>query len=243
MFKGPIDSAPRGRKKISVASARARKILPASRVRVLIVEDFPLIAYALRTLIGGQKDLETCGEAKDATEGLRMVNGLKPDVALVDITLSRGQGLELVRQIRKRSPNTRILVLCVHDDCLFADRALRAGAMGYINEQESVDDVLKAIREVHSGRIYLNPKMTQYFMRRTFGAGDDSPRAIESLSTREIAVFEMIGKGMTTREIAEKLHLSVKTVETYREKIKFKLKLKNGPSLIRHATQWLMESS
>lgn len=241
--KGPAELMPRARKTPAGASTRAKKAPPAAKARILIIEDFPLVAYALCTLIASQQELESCGEAKDATEGLRMVKAQKPHLVIVDISLSRGQGLELVRQIQKRSPQTKVLVLSVHDDWLFADRALRAGAMGYINKQESVDDILRAIREVNAGRIYLNPKMTQHFMRRTFAVGADAPKAIENLSTRELAVFEMIGKGMTTREIAEKLHLSVKTIETYREKIKFKLKLRNGPSLIRQATQWMLENS
>ena len=226
----------------SAASARKKAALP-SRPRVLIIEDFPLITYALCNLISAEQRLESCGDARDATDGLPLVKAEKPDLAIVDISPSRGQGLELVRQIHKRSPHTKVLVLSVQDDWLFADRALRAGAVGYINKQETVDDVRRAIREVLAGRIYLNPKMTQHFMRRTFTTGPDAPKPIESLSTRELTVFEMVGKGLTTREVAQKLHLSVKTIETYREKIKAKLKLKNGPTLIRHATQWVLENS
>jgi DNA-binding NarL/FixJ family response regulator len=213
-------------------------------VRVLIVDDHPIVREGYARLISAQPDLDVCGEASDSTEALQLVDSQLPDVVIVDITLRSGTGIELCKQIRDRSPHVRLLVCSIHDESLYADRALRAGAMGYISKEQPASEVLEAIRRVASGRIALSPRMTERLLSRAVGAEqpvEQSP--IDRLSDRELEVFELIGQGQTTHQIANKLHLSPKTVESYRENLKKKLELKSGTELTRHAVQWVLEKS
>ncbi len=210
--------------------------------RILIVDDHPLVRRGLADLIAGEPDLEVCGEAADAAEALQKVAATQPHLVVVDISLRSGHGLELIEEIKARFGHVKMLVSSVHDETLFAERALRAGAMGYVNKQEATETVIRAIHQVFRGEIYLSGNMANRLLRTVVGGeplGDDP---IKGLSNRELEVFEMIGRGLTTRQIAEKLHLSPKTIETHREKIKSKLSLASGTELSHRAMQWVMES-
>jgi DNA-binding NarL/FixJ family response regulator len=210
--------------------------------KVLIVDDHPIVRRGLAELLSLEPDLEVCGEAADADEALALAESASPDAAVIDISLKSGQSLELIGQIKAKNKNICILVSSMHDEMLFAERALRAGALGYLPKHESTEKLLEALRAVIRGEIYLSPRMTNRLMHVLAGQpGDSDP--VKTLSNREMEVFEMIGQGMTTQNIARKLGLSPKTVETHREKIKGKLNLKNSAELNRRAVQWVLENS
>lgn len=214
-----------------------------SPARILIVDDHPVVRRGLAQVIADESDLLYCGEAADAGEALRQIDATSPDLVVVDISLRSGHGIELIKQIKARESRVKMIVWSMHDDSLYAERALRAGAMGYINKQESIDHVVDAIRQVLKGKVYLSTHMTDHMLRRVVNvneAPDQLP--VDRLSDRELEVFELIGQGQTTRNIATKLHLSIKTIETYRENIKAKLNLENGSELSRHAVQWVLEN-
>lgn len=212
--------------------------------RILVVDDHPVVRKGLLALINEEADLQVCGEAEDAVEALRQVDALQPDLVIIDISLKKGHGIELVKQIKARNQQVRMLVSSMHDESVFAERALRAGAQGYIGKQEVPEKIIDAIRQVLQGKIYLSPTMTERILHRAAHPDEVVGRSpSECLSDRELAVFELIGQGFTTRVIAEKLHISIKTVETYREHIKTKLNLANTAELSRHAVQWVLENS
>jgi DNA-binding NarL/FixJ family response regulator len=214
-----------------------KSAFPSRCARVLIVDDHPVVRRGLAALISEVPDLEVCGEAADAVEALRLVDAEKPDVAVIDISLKDGHGIDLIEQIRCRNPNVRMLVSSMHEETLYAERVLRAGAMGYVNKQETIDRLVEAIRQVLRGEIYLSSQMTERMLHRMVHGNPPEHDPIETLSNRELEVFELIGQGLTTRKIAALLHLSPKTVETYRENIKTKLNLANATELTRHAVQ------
>lgn len=210
---------------------------------MLIVDDHALVRLGLAQLISLEPDLEVCGDASGAGEALRKVDALRPDLVILDISLQEGSGIELTKSLKVRYPGVKVLVASMHDESLFAERALRAGALGYINKQEATDKVVEAIRQVLDGQIYLSPDMTNHLLQR-LGNRRDSPLerpSLETLSDREWQIFELIGRGLPTRRIAEQLDLSIKTIETHREHIKEKLNLANGAELMRHAVQWVLE--
>ncbi len=218
-------------------------IQPASSaVAVLIVDDHPIVRRGLREIIEAEADLRVCGEAGDISEALRQVDTLKPDLAIIDISMKSGSGLELIKQIKSRKMNTKMLVSSMYDESLYAERALHAGAMGYINKEEAIKNIVSAIRQVLRGKIYLSEAMTSHMLQRARGGEQVGGSPVDVLSDRELEVFEMIGRGMTTRQIADRLFLSVKTIETHREGIKAKMHLKNSTELTRHAMQWVMEN-
>jgi DNA-binding NarL/FixJ family response regulator len=216
----------------------------ARRSRVLIIDDHPAVREALAIRIARQPDLEVCGEAADMSEALRMVEELKPDVAVVDITLKTGNGLDLIKRIKDRDEAVRMLVWSMHSESLYAERALRAGALGYINKDQATEQIVEAIRRVLAGQIWLSASMSQRMLRRAVGTGPESlPRSpLDALADRELEVFRLIGEGVKTAEIAERLYLSVKTVETYRDRIRQKLDLADGTKLAHFATQWVLEN-
>ncbi|MBB02600.1 MAG: DNA-binding response regulator [Planctomyces sp.] len=216
---------------------------PATKtVRILLVDDHPVVRQGLRMMIEREGDMQVCGEANGMAEAMKSYFENKPEVVVVDISLHNGSGIELVKELIAHEENLKILVCSMHDESLFADRALHAGAKGYINKEEAMDKLIDAIRRVAAGRVYLSDQMTDRLLCRQVGAGDERPKsALETLSDRELEVFEQIGHGVTTRQIAEKLHLSPKTVETYRENIKHKLNLANATELTQHAVQWVLE--
>ncbi|MDA1049200.1 MAG: response regulator transcription factor [Planctomycetota bacterium] len=214
-------------------------------IRILIVDDHALVRLGLAQLISDEPDMEVCGDASDADEALAKVKELQPHLVILDISLQRGNGIELTKCLKARHPNVKVLISSMHDESLFAERALRAGALGYINKQEATDKVIGAIRQVLDGQIYLSSEMTNHLLHRLGNHRDEllERPSLESLSDREWEVFELIGRGLATRQIAKQLHLSIKTIETHREHIKEKLALTSGAELTRHAIQWVLEDS
>jgi DNA-binding NarL/FixJ family response regulator len=210
--------------------------------RILIVDDHPIVRHGLSELITQEPDLEVCGEAGDPAEAMRQVRETMPDVVIIDLSLKSGHGIELIEQIRAQYPSIRMLVSSVHDESLFAERVLRAGAAGYVNKQEATEKVIEAIRHVLEGEIYLSTHTSNRLLRSVVSGEPSGQNPIQSLSNRELEVFEMIGQGLATKQIAARLKLSPKTVETHREKIKKKLNLTNSTELSRHAVQWVLEN-
>ena len=213
----------------------------SKKYRVLLVDDHPLVRRGLAEVIAREPDLETCGEAADVAEAVREVERAKPDVVVVDLTLKSGHGIELIERLKGLDPNVKILVSSMHDEMLFAERVLRAGAMGYISKQEPPETLVQAIRQVLRGELCLSPRMTSRILHRAVGGSLTSEDPVHGLSNRELEVYEMIGQGLTIQQVAMRLHLSPKTVETHREKIKQKLNLKNSSELNRRAVQWVLE--
>src|SRR5580704_12441856 len=205
---------------------------PAKRT-VFIVDDHPIIRQGLALLINREPDLTVCGDAEEAGSALRRIEEIKPDLVVVDISLNGPDGLDLLKNIRARYAHLPVLILSMLDESLYAERALRAGASGYIMKQEATERVLVAIRRILGGEIYLSDRMANQMLHRFVGgvqAPADSPEA--GLTDRELEVFRLIGAGHGTRQIAEELHISVKTVESYQAHIKDKLSLKNARELV-----------
>jgi DNA-binding NarL/FixJ family response regulator len=206
--------------------------------QILIVDDHPILREGLAQLIDQQKDLSICGQFEDAGKAFEAVGTLKPDLALVDISLKGSSGIELLKNIKVNYPKMLVLVLSMHDESLYAERVLRAGAAGYIMKQEATEKVLEAIRKVLLGEIYLSEKMSTKLMHQLVGGRTPVTGSLmERLSDRELEVFGLIGQGRGTRQIAEQLHLSVKTIESHRAHIKEKLNLKNATELVHRAIQ------
>jgi DNA-binding NarL/FixJ family response regulator len=209
------------------------------RPTVLIVDDHPLVREGLAARISAQHDMAVCGEAADVEEALELLHKTNPTLMIVDLALKNGHGLDLIARVKKRGDGTLMLVVSAYEDSLFAERALRAGAHGYINKQEAQENILLAIRTVLRGTRYLSPEMTAWLVDRAID-GTDTRRGIVSLSNRELEVFELIGQGKSTRAIAGQLGLSVHTIETHREKIRAKLGLVDGAALARRAAEWVL---
>jgi DNA-binding NarL/FixJ family response regulator len=209
--------------------------------RVLIVDDHPAVREALSIRISTQTGLNVCGEAADVPQALRLVEATDPDVAVVDVALKTGDGIDLIRRIRTRNQRVRMLVWSMYSENLYAERALRAGAMGYINKDQATTTIIEAIRQVLGGKVFLSAAMTEKLLRRSVGQ-DPSRLPIDTLSDRELEVFRLIGQGVKTHDIATRLHLSTKTVETYRDRIRGKMDLSDGEELSRTAFQWMIEN-
>ena len=210
--------------------------------KVLIVDDHPIVREGIARLIRqkARSSLVVCGGVDSASDAMEGIEKLKPDVVIVDIFLRGSDGIQLIKRIRPRYPDLPILVLSMHDESLYAERALKAGADGYIMKQESSELIIAALQKVLSGKIYASDNiMTRIVRTTTRGRADISGLSIDTLSDRELEVFQMLGHGRTTRQIADGLHISIKTVETYRERIKLKLDLNNSNELILHAAQWV----
>ena len=217
-----------------------RSGVKAKRATVFIVDDHSIVRRGLKQLIGQEADLVVCGQAEDAQTALEAMKKLVPDVALVDLSLDGDSGLELIKDIKVRYPKVAVLVLSMHDETFYAERVLRAGAMGYIMKRQVAGQILAAIRRVLSGEIYLSDPMAAKILRKVAGGKAEAVGSpIERLSDRELEVFQLIGIGLGTRHIAERISRSVKTVETYREHIKLKLDLKDSTELTQTAIQWL----
>jgi DNA-binding NarL/FixJ family response regulator len=215
---------------------------PATRkFKVLVVDDHPIVRHGLGELIARQPDLEFGGEATEIAEALREVEVNRPDAAIVDISLGGESGIELIEQLKTLYPEVKVLVSSMHDEKTYAGRALRAGAYGYINKRESIRKVIDALRQILQGEIYLSPEMAKLLVHRAAHGSsiDDDPANV--LTNRELEIFELIGRGVTTQQIAGKLLLSPRTVETHRKNIKKKLNLANGAQLSRAAFQWIHE--
>ncbi len=212
---------------------------PAS---VLVVDDHPLVREGLVARIGAQSDMRVCGEAADADEALRLMRLVHPAIAVVDLALRSGSGLDLIKRVTESGSGPKMLVVSAYDEALFAERALRAGAQGYINKQELQGSIIEAIRMVLRGELYLSAAMSQRLAHQALG-GRPQRHGIDALTDREMQVFSLIGRGHPTRAIAEQLHLSVHTIETHREKIRSKLELRTGAELVRHAVLWVLENT
>jgi DNA-binding NarL/FixJ family response regulator len=216
----------------------------SGKTKVLLIDDHAILRQGLAQLINQEPDMMVCGEAEEAPKGFDAVGQLKPDVAVVDISLKGGNGLELIKNIKASHPSLPVLVLSMHDESLYAERALRAGSLGYIMKEEAAETVLVAIRKVLRGEVVLSEKMQARLLHQLVnGRIKQGGSPIDALSDRELEVFRMIGEGRSTRQIAEELHLSVRTVEAYREYIKEKLNLKNATELVQHAFQWVHAGS
>jgi DNA-binding NarL/FixJ family response regulator len=214
------------------------------KARVLLIDDHAILRQGLAQLINQETDMTVCGEAEEAPKGFESVGALKPDVAVVDISLKGGNGLELIKNIKASHPDLPILVLSMHDESLYAERALRAGSLGYVMKEEAAGTVLIAIRKVLKGEVVLSDKMQARLLHQLVnGRMKPGGSPIDTLSDRELEVFRMIGEGRSTRQIAEELHLSVRTVEAYREYIKEKLNLRNATELVQQAFQWVHNGS
>jgi len=204
-----------------------------------VVDDHPLLRQGLALLIYQQQDLEVCGEAEEAQAAMQAIAQRRPDILIVDISLSGPDGLDLLKNVRASYPDLPVLILSMHDEAIYAERALRARANGYIMKQEATEKVLVAVRRILNGEVYLSERMANKMLQQYMGgarAAIDS--RISALSDRELEVFRLIGEGRGTRAIAEEMHLSIKTVETYQAHIKEKLSLRSGRELIQHAIQW-----
>ena len=211
------------------------------RHRILLVDDHPLVRRGFADVITDEPSLELCAEASNAQEAMKLVREQKPDLTIVDLGLPDQSGVELIKRIKSAKLKCKILVSSIQDESLFAERCLRAGASGYVNKAESPETVLEAIFYVLNGEVYLSPAMTRRLIRGVAGKGSASGSLVDSLTDRELEVFDLMGRGLTTREVAERLNLSIKTVETHRDKIKTKLKIKSTAVLTRHAVQWVLE--
>jgi DNA-binding NarL/FixJ family response regulator len=211
----------------------------ARKKTVFLVDDHPIVRQGLTLLINQESDLTVCGEAEEMHSALSAILAIKPDILIVDISLNGPDGLELLKNIRINCPRLPVLILSMHDESIYAERALRAGANGYIMKQEATEKVLVALRRILSGEIYVSDKiansMLQHYVR---GANPSEHSAISDLTDRELEVFRLIGEGHGTRQIAETLHLSIKTVESYQAHIKEKLCLRSARELVQHAVEW-----
>jgi len=214
--------------------------MTASRYRVLIVDDHPVVRRGLRNLFDEQWDFTVCGEAADVTQALTAATQLQPDFILVDLSLPGANGLKLITEIQKHQPDLPMLVLSMWDEILYAERAILAGAGGYIMKGRPDEEILKAARQVLSGRIYLSSTVEAHLETRLPGHGEeDNP--VERLTDREMAVFRLIGQGYMPRHIARELQLSPSTIEIYRTHLKEKLNLKSATQLTRYAVQWFKD--
>jgi DNA-binding NarL/FixJ family response regulator len=219
--------------------SQKRKPAATQRKTIFIVDDHPMMREGLAQLISQEKDLVVCGEADDAAAALEQIEKLKPNLALVDITLRSSNGLELIKDLAIRAPQTATLVISMHDESLYAERVLRAGGRGYVMKQEGGKKLMEAIRHVLSGKTYVSEKIAAKIFDVFAGRPTEESSPVERLTDREFEVFRLIGGGFSTKQIAEKLHVSAKTVEVHRVNIKQKLNIATAPELMRFAVRWV----
>ena len=220
-----------------------RKTAKTERKKIFIVDDHPMMREGLAQLITEEDDLMVCGEADDAPQALEQIEKLKPDLAIVDITLRSTSGLELIKDLVIRAPQTAVLVISMHDESLYAERVLRAGGRGYVMKQEGGKKLMEAIRHVLSGKTYVSEKISAKIFDLFAGRPTESSSPEERLTDREFEVFRLIGQGLSTKEIADKLRVSAKTVEVHRVNIKQKLNIGTAAELIRFAVRWMESQS
>lgn len=207
----------------------------------MIVDDHPMVRRGFRDVIEDESTLTLCGEAANVVEAMTIAREQRPDLMIVDLGLPDHSGIELIKRVEASRLRTRILVSSIQDESLFAERCLRAGAMGYVNKAEPPEKVLEAIFRVLEGEVYLSAEMTRRLLKGVAGKADSQRSSIDRLTDRELEVFDLLGRGLTAREIAERMKLSIKTVETHRDKIKTKLEIQSTAILTRHAVQWVLE--
>lgn len=212
------------------------------RAKVMIVDDHPLVREGLIARISTLPEVTVCGEASSVESALRLLETTRPDLIIVDLALKDGHGLDLIKRVKQSSCATKILVLTAYDEALFAERALRAGAQGYVHKQEVQDTLIAAIRKILGGEHYLSPQMAERLISQAVGA-KGAAQTVADLSDRELQIFELIGRGNSTRDIAAKLNLSVHTIETHRERIRAKLHLASGIALTQRAIRWVIEKT
>jgi DNA-binding NarL/FixJ family response regulator len=210
----------------------------SEKFQIVLVEDHPIFREQLRHLINKEPDMCVCGEADNSRDALELLQSIPADVVIVDLTLKGPGGLELLKDLKARQINVAVLVLSMHDELLYAERVLRAGARGYITKNETSNEVMAAIRKVLNGNVYLGSEIASRVLER-FSVGPKIEKGVALLTDRELEIFEMIGRGRTTREISSSLHLGVSTVDTYRARIKTKLHLENASQLVHEAIRWL----
>ncbi|NLW87912.1 MAG: response regulator transcription factor [Planctomycetes bacterium] len=211
----------------------------AAKVRVFLVDDHPVVRQGIAMLIDQEIDMCVCGEADNADDALAMINQLKPDLAIVDLSLKDSSGLELIRDLQIRDPRVVVLVLSMHDEAFYAERVMRAGARGYMTKDEGTEKVIEGIRLLLDGQVYVSDRVAAKMIGKLIGGRASNWTKVGCLTERELEVFELIGSGLGTREIAGKLHVSVKTIESHREHIKEKLGLATATELLKNAVQWM----
>jgi len=214
----------------------------ASLVRIVIVDDHPMVRERLAEVINREADMTVCGEAEDRASALELIGREAPSLAIVDLTLRRSNGLDLIKDLRVMYPEVRILVVSMQEENLYAERVIRAGAHGYITKQEATRKILDAIRQVLDGKVFLSEAFSSELLSRMVGKPKSTPASsLELLTDRELQVFDLVGQGFGTRQIAEQLGVDVKTIETYRARIKEKLELKDASELLRKAIAWKLD--
>src|SRR5580700_3703776 len=220
-------------------ASKAQIAPQAKKFRVLLIDDHPIVRQGLALLIDREADLSVCGEAEGARSAFHAIATLRPDIVLLDISLSGPDGLDVLKEIRMKTGSLPVLILSMHDESIYAERAMRAGANGYIMKQEATEKVLVAIRRILQGGVYLSDRLTNTMLQQ-FVHGTWAPKTspLVTLTDRELEVFRLIGEGHGTRQIADELHLSVKTIESYQAHIKEKLVLRNARELVQHAIEW-----
>jgi DNA-binding NarL/FixJ family response regulator len=224
--------------RMTTSSISQDESLPRKKT-VFVVDDHPLLRQGLAMMINREPDLMVCGEAEEASAAIKAIAIKKPDIVIADISLSGPDGLDLLKNLRTMYPELPVLILSMHDESIYAERALRARAHGYIMKQEATEKVLVAVRRILEGEIYLSNRMANKLLQQYMsGQTAETDSRLAALSDRELEVFRMIGEGLGTRQIAETLHLSMKTVESYQAHLKEKLSLRTGRELMQHAIQW-----
>jgi len=220
-------------------ASKAQIAPQVKKFRVLLIDDHPIVRQGLALLIDREADLSVCGEAEGARSAFHAIATLRPDIVLLDISLSGPDGLDVLKEIRMKTGSLPVLILSMHDESIYAERAMRAGANGYIMKQEATEKVLVAIRRILQGGVYLSDRLTNTMLQQ-FVPGHSAPKTspLVTLTDRELEVFRLIGEGHGTRQIADELHLSVKTIESYQAHIKEKLSLRNARELVQHAIEW-----
>ncbi len=216
---------------------------PGQDYQILIIDDHALIRRGMSALIALTEGLAICGEAETMKQGLQQIRDLKPDLVVVDLTLPEGSGMEVIKHINATRPHLKILVCTMHDEKIYAERCLKAGAHGFINKEAASDQVVLAIQTILSGQPYLSEELKNRLLNRMVRGQQPNQTPLDSLTDRELEVLELLGQGLGTREIGTKLHLSHKTIESYREKIKAKLSLKNAAELTHFAIQWRLDEN
>lgn len=217
---------------------------PLRSTRILLIEDHPLMRQAVKETLEQERDFVICGEADNEVNAMQLFKSTQPHLVLLDLSLGDSSGLDLIKWMTKIDPAIRVLVLSMHDETLYAERAIRAGARGYLNKRVAPDTIIAAIRSVLAGSIYLNPAIVGRILQRLAGGSAEAQTAdIEKLSDREMETFELIGAGVGSREIAARLCVSVKTIDAYRLRIKEKLGISTSPELARRAVEWVLSKS
>ncbi len=215
---------------------------PTTKRRILVVDDHDAVRHSLRFYLERMGDFEVCGEAADGESALSLLSSSQPDLVLLDLSLGRGDGLSITHSMRAVSPSVPILILSIHSEHLFAERALRAGANGYITKEELADHLLSAIDQIFAGRLYVSESVRNRILQQVRGSTREKPRPVEQLSDRELEIFNLLGQRKTPQQIAQTLNLSIKTVDTHRAHIKKKMGMASNQALLSEASRWLRQA-